>query len=114
MGVSLLFWLYEQNYLLILIGIASILYLIFYFGLGTVMVFMASLEELGHARIGFSRSPLLTIVVLGMTVLFFWLAALMFWPLLLIPNHEFISKKNQEKFDAIARFEYNMKEKYHK
>jgi hypothetical protein len=113
MFLYLIHWLHIQGYLVWVIAVLSVMYLIFYFAMGTFTVFVSSLEELGAlSRASFSRSPLLTVVVLGVTVLLTWILALLFWPIFLVPDSAYL--KNKEKYDAIKMYEQMVIKKYKK
>lgn len=80
--------------------------------MGTILIFIASLGYLGPIfQVSFARRPIFTLVIIGATVLLMWITALLFWPLLLVPNRAFV--KNKEKYGAIQDFEQEIQNKYY-
>lgn len=111
--IFLLIYLIMSDLLKWIIAGASILYLIFYFGIATIAIFTVSISEIGPMFASLSqKSLLLSIVLIVPTLLLLWLAFLLFWPLFIIPDSSFVRKP--EKYDAIANFEEMVRTKYSK
>ena len=110
---GLLYYLIIADLLKWLIAGASILYLLFYFGIATIAIFTVSITEVGLLMKNFSRtSPLLAIALLVPTIFLLWFVMLLFWPLFIIPDSSLI--RNPEKYDAIQKFENQVQTKYSK
>ena len=110
---GLLYYLIVADLLKWIIAGSSILYLIFYFGIATIAIFVVSMSEVGTLMKGLSRtSPLLAIVLLVPTIFLLWLVLLLFWPIFIIPDSSLI--RNPEKYDAIQKFENQVRTKYSK
>lgn len=108
---SLFFYLLANDLLKWIIAGASIIYLIFYFGIATIAIFSVSFNELGSLMNSMSRtSPLLAIIFIAPMILILWFTMLIFWPLFVIPDSSFV--KNPEKYDAIRDFENAVRIKY--
>lgn len=108
---ALFFYLFVNDLLKWIIAGASVLYLIFYFGIATIAIFTVSLNELGSLMNSMSRtSPLLAILLVAPMVLILWFVMLLFWPLFGVPDSSFV--KNPEKYDAIRDFENAVRSKY--
>lgn len=105
-------WLHIKGWLVPVIAVLSVAYLLFYFGIGTLAVFMVSLEELGPlVQETNASSPLLTVVVLGPLLLVLWVMMLAIWPVFMIPDRNLV--RNPDKYDAIEKYESLVREKYH-
>ncbi len=110
---GLLYYLYISGLLKWIIAGTSILYLLFYFGIATIAIFSVSMSELGGLMRGLSQSsPLLALIFIVPMMLLLWLVLLLFWPLFIIPDSSLV--RNPEKYDAIDRFENQVRSKYSK
>jgi len=109
--IGLIYYLVEKDILKWIIAVLSVLYLVFYFSIGSISVFIATLSEMGSLVGSLSRtSPILVALLLGPMILILWLVMLFFWPLFIIPNEHFV--RNKQKYDAIYNFENKIKSKY--
>lgn len=107
---GILYYLVIADLLKWIIAGSSILYLIFYFGIATLAIFSVSISELGSLMKGLP--PFLGLVLLVPMMLLLWFVLLLFWPLFIIPDSSLVRKP--EKYDAIHRFENQVRTKYSK
>jgi hypothetical protein len=104
----LLYYLHSLNLLIPAIAVGSVLYLIVYFSIGTLMVFSAVGEVLGDNQTQ-SNNLLMSIIFYLIFVLILWITVLLFWPLFSIPDSALSKKK---KYNSIETFEEKLIQKY--
>lgn len=104
----LLYYLHTNNLLIPAIAVSSVLYLIVYFSIGTIMVFSAVGEVLGENQIQ-NNNYLMSIIFYLLFVLILWFTVLLFWPLFSIPDSALSKKK---KYQSIESFEEKLIQKY--
>ena len=105
----LLYYLHLLDLLIPAIAIFSILYLIIYGTIGTLMVFSAISEVMSANDLNISNNFLLSIIFYVLIVFVLWLVILAFWPLFAIPDSALSKKK---KYNSIENFEEKLKQKY--
>ncbi|OLS22867.1 MAG: hypothetical protein HeimC3_28100 [Candidatus Heimdallarchaeota archaeon LC_3] len=105
----LLYYLYLLDLLIQAIAIFSILYLIIYGSIGTLMVFSAISEVMGSNDLNINNNFLFSIIFYIVIVFVLWLVILAFWPLFAIPDSALSKKK---KYNSIENFEEKLRQKY--
>ena len=108
---SILWYLASINMLIPTIFVASVLYLLVYFSIGTIAVF-STINEIGkdlELDQSFGLNYLMNLLAVIIFTVVLWIVCLIFWPLLAIPDNALHRKR---KYKSIVSFEEAVKKKY--